>query len=225
VIAAMLAAGAIVGSANATLSVRFGITSVISTLGIGIMLTGFTAALSGGKVLFEGIPLGLINFGSDKFLGISDVAWATLVVALVLVYVLEHTPFGRRLYATGASERVAFLAGVKTKRMKFLAFVIAGLMMGAAAIAQLATTGSASPSFGPELLLPAYAGAFLSVVAYRPGYFNVPGAVIAIVLIAVGNNGLSLLGVPYWGQPLFNGAVLIVAVLSARSESRRVRIG
>jgi ribose transport system permease protein len=198
---------------------------VIATLGIGIMLTGLTAALAGGQVLFEGIPLGLTEAGNAKILGISDIAWAVIVIAAALFYLLEHTPFGRRLYATGASERVAFLAGVKTGRMKLLGFVLAGVLMGAAGLAQLGTTGSASPTFGAELLLPAYAGAFLSVVAYRPGYFNVPGALIAVLVIAVGSNGLSLIGVPYWGQPLFNGAVLVIAVLGARAESRRVRVG
>lgn len=225
VILAVLLGGCFIGLVNAVLSVRFKIASVIATLGVGIMLTGFTSALAGGAVLFEGIPPVLTDVGNAKFLGISDVAWIVIVIAIVLIYVLEHTPFGRRLYATGASERVAFLSGVKTSRMKFCGFVLAGVLMGAAGLAELSTTGSASPTFGAELLLPAYAGAFLSVVAYRPGYFNVPGAIIAVALIAVGSNGLSLLGVPYWGQPLFNGAVLVVAVLGARAESRRVRVG
>jgi len=66
---------------------------------------------------------------------------------------------------------------------------------------------------------------FLGVTTYRPGYYNVPGTLVAILLLAVGFNGLSLMGVPFWVQPIFNGSVLLVAVLSARAEARHVRVG
>jgi len=82
-----------------------------------------------------------------------------------------------------------------------------------------------TPGFAPDLLLPAYAAAFLGVTAYRPCYQNVPGAMIAILLLAVGFNGLSLMGAPFWLQPLFNVAVLLGAVLTARAESRNIRVG
>ena len=221
----MAVAGALVGVVNGILTVRFQISAFIATLGVGIILSGFTSAISNGEVLYQGVPETIITIGRDKFLGLGISAWLVVVIAIVLVYVLEHTPLGRRLYATGGSEPVAYLAGVRTGRMKIVAFVGAGLLVAIASIFQLGQTGSASPSFGPELLLPAYAGAFLSVVTYRPGYFNVPGAIIAVLLLAVGFNGLSLMGVPFWGQPLFNGAVLLLAVLGARAESRHVKVG
>jgi ribose transport system permease protein len=221
----MAVAGVVVGMINGILTVRFQISAFIATLGVGIILSGFTSAISNGEVLYKGVPETIVKIGRDKFLGLGISAWLVIVIAILLVYVLEHTPLGRRLYATGGSEPVAYLAGVRTGRMKIVAFVGAGLLVAIASIFQLGQTGSASPSFGPELLLPAYAGAFLSVVAYRPGYFNVPGAIIAVLLLAVGFNGLSLMGVPFWGQPLFNGAVLLLAVLGARAESRHVKVG
>ena len=101
----------------------------------------------------------------------------------------------------------------------------AGAFIGVAAIFELGQAGAANPGFGPDLLLPAYAAAFLGVTTYRPGYYNVPGTLVAILLLAVGFNGLSLMGVPFWVQPIFNGSVLLVAVLSARAEARHVRVG
>lgn len=225
VLAAMIAAGAFIGLVNGLLTVRFQISAFIATLGVGIILSSFTQAITGGQVLFQGIPPIITSLGQDRFLGLAISAWCVLVIAAALVYLLEHTPLGRRWYAVGGSERVAFLAGVRTGRLKILAFVVAGILVGIAAIFQLGQAGAASPSFGPELLLPAYAGAFLGVVAYRPGFFNIPGALIAILVLGVGFNGLSLLGIPSWGQPLFNGAVLLVAVLGAKAESRHVKVG
>lgn len=225
VIGAMLIGGIVVGVVNGYLTVRFQISSFISTLGIGIILSGITLALSGGQVLFHGIPSLVLQLGQASFGPIGISVWGTIILAIVVLYVLEHTPLGRQFYAIGGSERVAFLAGVRTGRMRIIAFTVAGLLVGVGAVFQLGQSGAATPGFGPDLLLPAYAAAFLGVTAYRPGYYNVPGAMIAILLLAVGFNGLSLLGAPFWLQPLFNGAVLLAAVLTARAESRRVRVG
>jgi ribose transport system permease protein len=217
--------GLLVGLVNGVLTVYFKISSFIATLGVGILLSGATQGISNGKVIFENIPTSLTSLASKDFLGLSLAVWLTLLLAVILFYVLEHTPQGRFWYAIGGSERVAYLAGVRTNRMRMTAFAAAGLIVGIAANFALAQAGSANPGYGPELLLPAYAAAFLGVATYRPGYYNVLGALVAIILLAIGFNGLSLLGVPFWVQPIFNGSVLIIAVLVARQETRQVRTG
>lgn len=217
--------GLLVGLVNGVLTVYFKISSFIATLGVGILLSGGAQGISNGKVIFENIPSALTSLASDDFLGLSLAVWLTLLLALILFYVLEHTPYGRYWYAIGGSERVAYLAGVRTNRMRMVSFAAAGLIVGIAANFALAQAGSANPGYGPDLLLPAYAAAFLGVATYRPGYYNVLGALIAIILLAIGFNGLSLLGVPFWVQPIFNGSVLIIAVLVARQETRQVRTG
>lgn len=224
IFAAMIVAGVVLGLINGILTVSFKISSFISTLGTGIILSGLAEGLSGGQVLFNGIPPIMTEIGRNNFLGMPISVWLVLVLACLLLYVTEHTPFGRRLFAIGGSERVAFLAGIPTKRLKILAFVIAGLLISVAAIFELGSSGAANPTFGPEVLLPGYAAVFLGVTTYKPGYYNFVGTVVAIIVLAVGFNGLSLLGVPFWAQPLFNGGVLLVAVLLARSEARHVKV-
>jgi ribose transport system permease protein len=223
VIPVMLLGGIVVGLINGFLTVYFQISSFIATLGTGILLTGFTLGLSGGQVLFDGIPATILGIGQGHFLGLGITVWLTAVIAVVLLYLLEQTPFGRKLYAIGGSERVAFLAGIRTGMLKILAFSIAGFLVGIGAIFALGQNGAANAGFGPDLLLPAYAAAFLGVTTYRPGYYNIPGAVIAIILMAVGFNGLNLLGAPFWVEPIFNGGVLIIAVICARAEARHVK--
>jgi ribose transport system permease protein len=222
VIPTMIVGGALIGMLNGWLRVKFQISSFIATLGVGIALSGATQGLSGGNVQFSGIPPLVTAIGQDTLFGIGMSIWLTLIIAAFLVYILEHTPFGRQLYAIGGSERVAFLAGVRLNLYKVVAFAGAGFLVGIASIFELGQAGGANPLFGPELLLPAYAAAFLGVTTYRPGYFNVPGALIAIVLLAVGFNGLNLLGAPYWLQPIFNGAVLVIAVIVAKAEGRQI---
>lgn len=221
VIPMMLLGGVLAGLLNGFLTVYFQISSFIATLGTGILLSGFTMGLSGGQVLFDGIPQAILSVGQGHIMSLGITVWLTAMIAAVLLYVLEQTPFGRKLYAVGGSERVAFLAGIRTGALKIAAFALAGLLIGIGAIFALGQNGAANAGFGPELLLPAYAAAFLGVTTYRPGYYNIPGAMIAILLMAVGFNGLNLLGAPFWVQPIFNGTVLVVAVICARAESRR----
>jgi ribose transport system permease protein len=225
VVLSMMGAGFLVGIVNGILTVRFKISSFISTLGVGIVLSGMTLGISGGQVIFAGIPQELVHFARDQQFGIAISVWLSLIISVALLYGLEHTPLGRHFYATGGSQRVAHLAGVPTDRIKMMAFAGAGLLVGVAAVFQLGQAGAASPGYGPELLLPAYAACFLGVSTYRPGYYNVPGALIAILLLGVGFNGLSIMGVPFWVQPVFNGLVLLIAVLTARAEARRVKVG
>lgn len=223
VIPAMLVGGIAVGAINGVLTVGFQISSFIATLGTGILLTGITLGLSGGQVLFDGIPPTILAIGQKHLFGLGITVWLTAIIAVVLLYLLEQTPFGRKLYAIGGSERVAFLAGIRTGLLKILAFASAGLLVGIGSIFALGQNGAANAGFGPDLLLPAYAAAFLGVTTYRPGYYNIPGTIIAIILMAVGFNGLNLLGAPFWVQPIFNGGVLIIAVICARAESRHVK--
>jgi ribose transport system permease protein len=222
VIPAMVIGGALAGLVNGLLVVYFKISSFIATLGTGILISGLTMGLSDGQVLFDGIPQFVLSVGQGHFFGLGFTVWLTAAMAAVIFYVLEHMPFGRKLYAIGGSERVAFLAGIRTGALKVVAFSIAGTLTGIGAVFALGQNGAANPGFGPELLLPAYAACFLGVTTYRPGYYNIPGSVIAILLMAIGFNGLNLLGAPFWVQPIFNGSVLIIAVICARAEGRHV---
>jgi ribose transport system permease protein len=222
VILGMLVVSAVVGLVNGVLIEYMHIGAFIATLAVGTVISALTEGLSGGAVLFSNIPAFLNAIADDNFLGLSWAVWIAIVLAIIVQYCFQHTPVGRRLYAIGGSQWASYLAGVRTRQLKVGAFVASGVLVGFAAAIHLGQAGAAVPSYGPDLLLPAYGAAFLGITAYRPGYYNVPGTIIAILLLAVGFDGLSLLGVPYWTQPLFDGLVLLAAVMLARRESRNL---
>jgi ribose transport system permease protein len=93
-----------------------------------------------------------------------------------------------------------------------LAFVATGLLAGCAGVISVAKFGSADPVSGPELLLPAFAAAFLGSSILSDGRFSVLGTIVAAFLIAFATNGLEVLGLNVWIKPVFSGCVLIVAV-------------
>lgn len=225
VLVAMIAAGCGIGLVNGLLTVGVNISSFIATLGVGIILSGLTDGISGGQTLFSGIPSLVTTLGQRQIFSVALSAWTVGIVAIALYYFLQHTPSGRYLFAIGGSMRVARLAGVNTTAYRILAFVIAGLLTAIAAVFALGQNGSANPSFGPDLLLPAYAAVFLGVTSFRPGRYNVAGTIFALLALGVGVSGIELLGAPLWIQPVFNGTALLVAVIIARAEARRVQIG
>lgn len=220
IIPAMLTASLLSGLVCGIITVKFKVSAFISTLAVGITLSGFTTGMSGGSVLSSNIPGLIISFGQKRFWGIGYCVWAMLVLLGVMYYILEHTSFGRSLYAIGGSEQVAFSGGIKTDRVRIIVFMLSGLFTGVAAISQLGQSGSANPSYGAEMLMPSYAMALLSMTAYKLGSFNIVGLMLSIVVVGVGVNGLGLIGAPYWMEHLFNGVVLIIAVLISIRERR-----
>lgn len=215
-----LGIGLAIGCLNGIIVARFKVHSLIATLGVGFAVSGATIGVSGSQTLFQGIPDAITKVSSTEIFTVDLAVWLVLVLAIVMNTVLVHTPFGRRIYAIGGSERVARLAGVRTELIKVAAFGLAGLFAATAGLLQLGESGAANPSFGINLLLPAFAAIFLGATTIKPGYFNVWGTIIAILLLAAGFNGLGLVGVPLWVEPIFDGTVLLVAVLFARAEAR-----
>ena len=149
------------------------------------------------------------------------------VVALLAWYVIEHTPAGRRMHATGASPDAARLAGVSTQRYTFAAFVASGVIASLAGLLLLGKIGQVAAAVGAPYLLPMFAACFLGTTQLKPGRFNVWGTVLALYLLAVGVTGLQLAGGSLWITDMFNGVALVVAVAVAvvlekrRAASRR----
>lgn len=212
-------AGGVIGAVNAVLVLRLHINAFIATLASGTVLQGLTLWLSSGSVVANLPPL-VSKIGVS---GIGDIPYVVVfavLLALLIYYVLEYTPFGRYVHATGAGREAARLAGVRTDVLLAIAFVVSGLVAGIAGVMQTTILGSANPDVGGQYLLPAFAACFLGATAIKPGRFNVAGTVLALFLLAVGIAGLSQLGAPLWVSPVFNGMALIIAVaLAVRRRS------
>lgn len=212
--------GACIGVVNASL-VLLGVNAFIATLGTGTILTGGNLLLTDGTTIYEGIDESFTTIAQTEILGLRLTVFYFLAIALLVYYLLEWTPVGRYLRATGLGREAARLTGVRTSMWLGSSFIAAGALAGLAGLLNTATVGSASPTVGPEFLLPAYAAAFLGATTIRRGFFNVWGTIVGVFLLAVGTSGLALAGAPFWVQPVFNGAALIAAVTWAVLAARR----
>jgi ribose transport system permease protein len=212
--------GIAVGAVNAFFVVRVGVSSIVVTLGMSSILAALNSKFTNGGQYLTGLPKAFTDLASPKPLGVPILAVYMAVAAVLAWYVLEHTPVGRRLQATGSGPDAARLAGVNTGRMTLLAFVVAGGMSSLAGVLVTAQVGSATPDIGSGYLLAVFAAAYLGTTQIKPGRFNIGGTVLAIFLLATGVKGLQLGGGQAWITDAFNGAALILAVSLAALGAR-----
>ena len=210
-VAITLCAGAFVGMFNGVLVAVIGINSFIATMGTTSLLVAGGQIIAGGTYIGP-FPEDFERLTSGEIFTIPVIVVYLLVLAVFAWYVLEHTPLGRRIYATGANPDAARLTGVNTSRMVFGSLVTCGLIAAVAGVLLASTLGSVSAALGPEYLLPAFAAAFLGTTQLKPGRFNIWGTMLAIFLLGTGVQGLQLVGGQVWVTALFNGVALIVAV-------------
>lgn len=212
-----LLVGAVVGLVNGALVVKAHIDSFIATLGMSSVLLAMTDWLSNSQQIL-GLNQSFQNIGTTQILGLTLPVYLMLVVALLVWYVLERTPLGRRVYATGGNIDAARLAGVRVSAVVIGAMVACGTIAAFAGLLVSANLGAGDPTNGPAYLLPAFSAAFLGSTQFRGGRFNVWGTVVAVYLLATGVNGLQLAGAPVWIPDLFSGGALLIAVALARYE-------
>ncbi|MFT4008699.1 MAG: ABC transporter permease [Nocardioidaceae bacterium] len=213
--------GLVVGIINGIVVVRFGVMSLIATLGTSSLIQGFVSWFTKGQFIQKNVPQGLVDFGSQLWLGIPRVTFAVALVALVVYYVQQHTPYGRELVSIGDNPLAARLNGINVKARIFSSFALSGVLAGVAGVLLLARSGAGNPQVGPGYTLAALSSAFLGATAIHPGRFNVIGTIVGVLLVAVSVNGLVLAGAADWVEPAFDGAALLGAVGIAAYITRR----
>jgi ribose transport system permease protein len=223
-IALTLLAGALIGLLNGLLVVKVRIDSFIATLGMSSILLALIAWVSSSQQIL-GLPEGFDKIGTTEVLGLTLPVYLMLAVGFVVWYVLERTPLGRRVYATGGNIEAARLAGVRVAAVVIGSLIACGTIAAFAGMLVSANLSTGDPTIGPSYLLPAFSAAFLGSTQFRGGRFNVWGTIVAVIVLATGVKGLQLAGAPVWIPELFNGAALLLAVGLAKFETTASRAG
>jgi ribose transport system permease protein len=212
VIFVALASGIVIGAANAFFVLYFRIHSLIVTLGIGTFVNGLILWVSNSQTI-SGISMDLVEWVIiHRFLGIPLAFFYAMILAAIIWYALEYTIPGRKLLFVGRGREVSRLNGINVDRVRATSFLLSGLISAFAGVLYAGMTGSADPLSGLNLLLPAFAAAFLGATTISPGRFNAFGAVISVYFLVTGITGLTMLGADAYVQNLFYGGALVIAV-------------
>jgi ribose transport system permease protein len=166
IVAAILACGAM-GFISGMLVVKFRINSFIATLGVSQLLTAGMLRVSVNEQISGVFPSWFQKVTRSTALGISYDVYFLLVLALVIWYVIEHTPLGRGLLATGGNPEAARLAGVETDRIVWGSLVASGMIAGVAGVLLISKNLLFTPDLGPAFLFPAYAAVFFGATQIK----------------------------------------------------------
>jgi ribose transport system permease protein len=223
-VALSILGGVAVGVLNGLFVVKARIDSFIATLGMSSILLAMIAWISSSQQIL-GLSNSFQKLGTTEVFGLTLPVYLMLAVAIVAWYVLECTPVGRHVYATGGNIEAARLAGVRTGAVVVLALACCGAIATFSGVLVSSSLGTGDPTIGPAYLLPAFSAAFLGSTQFRGGRFNVWGTVVAVYVLATGVKGLQLAGAPIWIPDLFNGVALLLAVGLAKYQGTARRAG
>ena len=207
-----LGACAVAGTISGFFVVKLRVNSFIATLGMSQVITAFVLYTADQSI--AGVfPKSYLNIGQRKLFGQPMFVYYLFILAIIIWFVLEYTPVGRFMFATGGNPEAARLAGVRTDRLVWGSLVASSLIAGFAGIIFSWKVGNFSQSIGPGFLFPAVAAVFFGASQLK-GRPNVWGTLIALYALAWGVKGLQLTfsSNTIWIEPLFQGLSLLAAV-------------
>jgi ribose transport system permease protein len=217
-----IAAGGAVGFANGMIIAKLGVNPFITTLGTMVLVRGIVYLITGGApVGDEGLPAVFIAFGSARIFGIHYLVWVPALLLLILSWVLQATPYGRRVYATGGNREAAYLSGVPIERIIASTYVWCGALAGIAGVMLSARLQSGQPTAGEFYELTAIAAVILGGASLQGGEGTLYKSVIGVFIMIVLGNSLNLLNVDSYWQRVAVGVVIIAAAAADRLRSRR----
>ncbi|HDZ9224368.1 ribose ABC transporter permease [Vibrio cholerae] len=211
-----LLAGATLGAISGIIIAKGKVQAFIATLVTMTLLRGVTMVYTDGRPISTGFTDTADTFawfGTGYALGIPVPVWLMVVVFSGAWYLLNHTRFGRYVYAVGGNESATRLSGINVDRVKIGVYAICGLLAALAGIIVTSRLSSAQPTAGMGYELDAIAAVVLGGTSLMGGKGRIMGTLIGALIIGFLNNALNLLDVSSYYQMIAKAVVILLAVL------------
>jgi len=208
--------GLVCGAFNGILVTGIGLPSIVVTIGTMSLFRGISFIILGDQA-YRGYPADFAYFGQGYVWWVISFEFVLFaVIAAIYAVILHMTNFGRAVYAIGNNATGALFSGIRVGRVKFILFLLTGLMSGVAAICLTSRLGSTRPSiaFGWELEIVTMVG--LGGVNILGGSGSIAGVLIAAFVMGLVTFGLGLLNVPGIVMSIVIGALLISVIALPR---------
>lgn len=218
-IPAVLAIAVGVGVVNGLGVVALGISPVVFTIGMNVILQGVVLVVTNGTPQGQAPPL-LKGVMHDRVAGIPIVVVLLVVFAVLVGLLMSRTSFGQRTYALGTSESVARLSGVSSSQVLLGVYAFSAV---AAALAGILLTGYASQSYlgmGDAYLLPSIAAVVIGGSSILGGRGHYAGTFAGAVFLALLGSVIAATGLSNAMRQVLFGLVILVAVIAVRDRSR-----
>lgn len=212
----MMACVLLLGAVNGFLIGFVRLNSLIVTLGMLSAIQGLTLIYSGGKNVDVDPSTQDITwfrvFGRGEVAGIDMPIIIFFALAVVIGFVIAFTPYGRRVYAVGGNPTAAVFSGIRRNRVVFSTYLISAFCVGVASIILGSRVMGSQNNVGQGYELLVLASVILGGTSLLGGSGSILKTVIGVLILGFIQNGLLLLGYPYFAQWIVTWVVIILAV-------------
>jgi ribose/xylose/arabinose/galactoside ABC-type transport system permease subunit len=220
VVAFCLIFSLLVGLANGLLVTKLKIPPFITTLGMILIVQGIRFVYSKGTPKTY-IPDSLRFYGRDSLGPIPMALIVWVVIVVIVTFILSHTTFGRRLYATGGNPRTAYLSGVDVDRIKITAYAACSFLAGIAGLILVGYVGTADSWLGLGYELNAIAAVVIGGTAFEGGKGSQIGTIAGVLILTVLFNLVLMLQFDEEARRIVKGLIILTSVaLYARLRTR-----
>lgn len=215
-----LAIGGALGAIPGILRAWFDVPSFIGTLGMWSALGGLALFLT-DSVPVSIPPNEFLDWLGGNLIGLPISAIVMFILFVVFAFVARKTAFGRSIYAIGGNPSAAHLAGIKVRNVRVALFVIAGVLAAITAILLTARNGVGDASVSRSgLEFSVISAVVVGGTALTGGRGSILGTLLGIIVISLIGNGLVLMGINSYLQPVVSGVIIVAAVLMNVLASR-----
>lgn len=216
---AALIVGGILGLINGSVIAFTSIPPFIATLGMTTIARGFTLMYTEGKPVSTLTKSFMAIGGKIGILPVPVLIYG--IMAFITWVLLNHTRFGKNIYAIGGNVHAAEVSGVDIKKNLIKIYTYAGILYGVAALVFAGRVGSVHPGAATGYELTAIAATTIGGTSHAGGIGTVGGAIIGTLILGVLRNGLTLLGVHAYWQQVVEGIIIIVAVILDMRKNKK----
>ena len=216
---AALLTGLIIGVLTGVIIAYLGLPPFIVTLGTYTAIRGAAYLAAGGTTVINS-QIGFAWIGNG-YLG--PIPWLVIIALLIIAvsaFILHGTVLGVHVYAVGGNPQAARLTGIPVSLVLIFVYGVSGLLSGLAGAMSASRLYSAQGQLGIGYELDAIAAVILGGTSFSGGIGNVFGTLVGALIIAVLNNGLTLLNVSFYWQLVIKGAVIVLAVTLDKLRTR-----
>ncbi len=211
-----LFSGAALGALSGFIIAKGKVQAFIATLVTMTLLRGVTMVYTDGRPISTGFTDtadAFAWFGTGYMFGIPVPVWLMAIVFAAVWYLLNHTRFGRYVYASGGNESATRLSGINVDKVKIGVYSICGVLAALAGIIVTSRLSSAQPTAGMGYELDAIAAVVVGGTSLLGGRGKIMGTLIGALIIGFLNNALNLLDVSSYYQMIAKAVVILLAVL------------
>lgn len=201
------------GLAPAFIVIRLKVPAFITTMGFMTIYTGVLKVLTNNTILYK-IEWGdrYTALARGEIAGIPYPVIIFVIAAAAVHLFFERSKTGRYLFAIGASKTTCKQVGINEAKIRYIGYLLCSALAALGGIMYASSLGQASPLLGNDLTLPTIAITMLCATFYQTGRYNVPGIIVASIIMIVVQNGVMGLGMEAWVKDIAVGLMLIIAV-------------